>query len=248
MAAFLVLLRISVLLLFLPVLGYRFIPSQVKIGLIGLISILLYPVVIQNIPEIPASPVMFALLCMQEIMIAGMMALLAQLILASVQLAGQLMSYQMGMAIANVFDPATSAQVAIVGQLAVTLAMMMWLAVGAHHIFLYGLVDSFQLMPIGQPWSIHGWDALNQAAGNMFKIALQLVAPMLLMMFFVYVALGLTSRAVPQIQVFFVSFPLTVGLGFLTFALAMPVFMMLLHDQFMGLSTVVPNFLKALAL
>lgn len=66
----------------------------------------------------------------------------------------------------------------------------------------------------------------------MFVLALRLVAPVLLLLFFVYVALGLVSRAVPQIQVFFVSFPLTVGLGLLTFALALPAYMSLVHDGF----------------
>jgi flagellar biosynthetic protein FliR len=81
----------------------------------------------------------------------------------------------------------------------------------------------------------------------MFVIALRLTAPVLLLLFFVYAALGLVSRAVPQIQVFFVSFPLTVGLGLLTFALALPAFMSLVHDGFAGLSYDVPFLLRRLS-
>jgi len=176
-----------------------------------------------------------------------MLAMLAQLIFSAASFAGQVMSYQMGLAIANVFDPSTSAQIAVVGQFATVLAMLVWLAVGAHHIFLMGIVDSFQLLPIGHPWHFAGWEALSHATTGMFTLALRLVAPMLLLLFFLYVALGLLSRAVPQIQVFFVSFPLTVGLGFLAFALAIPAVTALLHSSFTDLHRDVPNFLRVLA-
>ena len=246
-SALLVLLRVSTLIILMPVLGHRIVPVSVKVGLIGLISILIYPLVKPSLPQIPLSPELLLVLAGQEILIAGMLAILAQLIFSAAQFAGQVMSYQMGLAIANVFDPATSAQIAVVGQFATVLAMMVWLAAGAHNAFLMSLVDSFHLLPIGQPWQINGWNILNDAAANMFVLALRMVAPMMLLLFFLYVALGLLSRAVPQIQVFFVSFPLTVALGFLAFALAIPAIVSLMHDSFTGLSWQVPSLLRALA-
>ena len=185
-SALLVLLRVSSLIILMPVLGHRLVPTPVKVGLIGLISILIYPVVQTSLPQAPASPVMLALIAGQEILIAGMLAMLAQLIFSAAQFAGQVMSYQMGLAIANVFDPTTSAQVAVVGQFATVLAMLVWLAVGAHHTFLMGIVDSFQLLPIGHPWHFAGWEALSHATTGMFTLALRLVAPMLLLLFFLF--------------------------------------------------------------
>lgn len=245
--AFLILLRVSAMLMFLPILGHQLVPSQVKIGLIGLISMLLFPIVHSTVPEIPSSPVAFSLIAGQEILIGAMLALLAQLIFAAVQLAGQIMSYQMGMAIANVFNPLTSTQIAVVGQFAVILSMLMWLATGGHHAFLMAIADSFTILPIGHAWSFTGWQALNDAAANMFILGLRLAAPVLLLLFFTYVALGLLSRAVPQIQIFFVSFPLTIGLGLLVFALSMPVFLALMNDGFKGLFLRIPQFLHILA-
>ncbi|OIO68437.1 MAG: flagellar biosynthetic protein FliR [Zetaproteobacteria bacterium CG12_big_fil_rev_8_21_14_0_65_55_1124] len=243
----LVLLRVGTLIMLMPVLGHRLVPGPVKIGLIGLMSLLLYPIVRTSLPQVPSSPELLIVLATQEILIAAMLAMLAQLIFSAAQFAGQIMSYQMGLAIANVFDPASSAQIAVVGQFAAVLAMLVWVSVGAHNTFLMSLVDSFYLMPIGHPWHINAWDALNDAAANMFVLALRMVAPMLLLLFFLYVALGLLARAVPQIQVFFVSFPLTVALGFLSFALAIPMIISLMHDSFLGLSWQVPNLLRALA-
>jgi len=245
--ALLVLLRVSMLVILMPVLGHRLVPSSVKIGLIGVVSILLYPVVQDSLPHIPSSPVLLMVLAGQEILLAGLLAMLAQLVFSAAQFAGQVMSYQMGLAIANVMDPASSAQIAVVGQFAAILAMLVWLAVGAHNIFLMALVDSFHLLPIGQTWQINGWYALSDAAANMFILALRLVAPMMLLLFFLYVALGLLARAVPQIQVFFVSFPLTVALGFLVFALSVPAIVFLMRDGFIGYSLQVHHILRTLA-
>jgi len=246
-AGLLVLTRVSSMMLFLPVLGNKLVPAQAKIGLIGIISLLIFPIVRTALPEIPASPLALSLMAGQELLIGGMLALMAQLIFASVQLAGQIMSYQMGMAIANVFDPSTSAQIAIVGQLAVVLAMLMWLATGAHHALLLALVDSFTLFPMGHPWSFSGWQGLSNATADMFTLGLRLSAPVLLLMLFAYAALGLLSRAVPQIQIFFVSFPITIGLGLLIFALSLPAFMSLLQDEFHNYAWHIPVFLRQLA-
>ena len=247
MAGLLILLRVSMLIVLIPVIGNNVVPSQVKAGLSVLITIILYPVVSSHVPVIPPDPLMFLLFGIQEILIAGILALIGQLVFTAVQFSGQMMSYQMGMAIANVFDPATSAQGAVVAQLVSVLAMLMWLAVGAHHGVILARADSVTILPMGAPWSISGWEVLNDAAAHMFELALRLVAPVLLLLFFVYVALGLVSRAVPQIQVFFVSFPLTVGLGLLTLALSLPAYMSLVHDGFASLSYDLPFFLRRLS-
>jgi len=243
----LILLRIGMLVILLPVIGSVLVPPPVKIGITLLITFLLYPVVHSTIPAIDPSPLALGLLAGKEILLAGMLALIAHLAFGAVQFAGQVISYQMGLAIANVFDPSTSAQVAITGQLAVTFAMLTWLVTGADQVFIMALSDSFHLIPIGGAWAFHGWQALNSAASDMFSIALRLAAPVMLLLLFLYIALGLLARAVPQIQVFFVSFPLSVGLGLFGFAISMPAFLTLLHDHFIGLGLRIPMFLHQLA-
>lgn len=245
-AGLLVLLRVSSMLLLLPVLGHQLVPAQARLGLIGIVSFLIYPVVRHTLPEIPVTPIMLGLLAGQEVLIGAMIGLLAQLMFGAIQMAGQVMSYQMGMAIANVFDPSSSAQIAIVGQIAVVLAMLLWLAVGAHHAMLLSLADSFTLFPIGHAWHMQGWDMLNDTAAALFSLSIRLSAPVLLLMLLAYAALGLLSRAVPQIQIFFVSFPLTISLGLIVFALSLPAFIALIADTFRGYTQQIPLFLRAL--
>jgi len=153
----------------------------------------------------------------------------------------------MGMAMANMFDPVTSSQSAVVAQFIGIFAMLMWLASGAHHMFILTLVDSFTVLPLGTEWSFDGWGVITNAVTAMFVLSIQLMAPILLLLFFVYVALGLVSRAVPQIQVFFVSFPLSVGLGLLILSLSFPSIMSLMYDAFTRLGQDLPIFLRSLA-
>jgi len=243
----LILLRVGALVIFLPVLGHQLVPQQIKVGLIVLLSIIIYPIVSGSVTLIPLDPVAFAAIAIQEILIAGAIALFGQLIFASAQFAGQLISFQMGMTVANVFDPTTHSQQSVIGQLAMTLAMLLWVTVGAHYIFISALIESFRLFPIDQPWSFPGLLALTDAAAAMFVLSLKIAAPIMLLLTFVYIALGLVSRAVPQIQVFFVSFPLTVGLGLLAFAIGMPAFIYLMHNAYESLAMQVPMFLRHLS-
>jgi len=245
-AAGLILLRVSAMTMFLPVLGHQLVPPQVKIGLMALITLLVWPVARPLVPAPPPAPVALAVLAGQEIIIGAMLAMLAQLVFAAVQLAGQIMSYQMGISIANIMDPVSQSQIPVVGQLAVVLAMLIWMTAGGHHAFLSAIADSFSILPVGHPWAGAGWQTLSDAAAHMFTLGLRLAAPVLLLLLFTYVALGLLSRAVPQIQIFFVSFPLTIGLGLLAFALALPAFLSLTHTGFRDAGRFVPDFLRAL--
>lgn len=243
----LVFLRVSLLLMLLPVLGHKLVPKPVKTGFVGLLTLLLFPVVSKFVPVIEPDPIHFALFAMQEMLLAAALGMLAQLIFTAAQFAGQMMSMQMGMAMANIFDPATSSQSAIVAQFVGILAILMWLASGAHHLFLLTIIESFSILPPGSTWSFHGWEVITEAAAAMFVLAVKLMAPVLLLLFFVYVALGLIARAVPQVQVFFVSFPLSVGLGLLVLGLSLPAFMSLMYDGFTGLGQELPMFLHRLS-
>ncbi len=247
LAGILVLLRISMIMSFIPVLSHQAIPAPIKVGFIVTVTVVVLPVVLDKLPAVPADPVVYALLGVQELLIAGMLSLIAQLIFSSVQFAGQIMSYQVGMAIANVFDPSTQAQGAVTGQFASVLAMLLWLATNTHLVFLQAMIDSFLLLPPGQPWSFSGWEMLSSAVSTMFMLAIKLVAPVMILVFFVYVALGLVSRAAPQIQVFFVSFPITIGLGFFVFAVAFPSFVHIVQDSFAGLGHRLPLFLHKMS-
>ncbi len=244
--ALLTLLRVGVLVIFMPVTGHPFVPPPVKVGIVTFLTILFVPQAVEHMPAMVLSPVMLALMALQEVLLAGLLAMTAKLIFTAVQFAGQLLSFQMGLAMSSVFDPSTTSQMPIIGQLAVTIALLLWMISGAELMMIKGFADSFAQFPVGTAWNVEAWQGLSALVSRMFVIALKIMAPVLLLMLMVYVALGLVSRAVPQIQVFFVSYPLTIGLGLFLFSVSLPAMAILLNDVFSTLDQHIDGMLELL--
>jgi len=124
------------------------------------------------------------------------------------------------------------------------MAIMLWLVSGADHVMILAMQSSLSMFPVGHAWSISAFQGLSGLASSMFVLALKMMAPLLLLMLLVNVALGLLSRAVPQIQVYFVSSPMMIGLGLFSLALAMPSVLALLLEQFEALGFRVQEFFQ----
>ncbi|MBW1835104.1 MAG: flagellar biosynthetic protein FliR [Deltaproteobacteria bacterium] len=210
-------------MMFIPVFDSRSIPVLFKAGLAFSVSILLFPILkLDNIPFIN-SAIPFGIGVIGEIMMGAVIGLSVQLIFAGIQLAGQLAGFQMGLAIANVMDPITSAQVSIIAQLTNLLAVLIFLTINAHHMFLRALAESFSLIP---PFNVQFSNSLIEQlisiSGNMFIIAVKVGSPVIVALLLTSAAFGLIARTVPQMNVFLVAIPLKIIVGLLFLALALP--------------------------
>ena len=129
----------------------------------------------------------------------------------------------MGLAMANIIDPATSEQVPLLAQLNNLIAVLIFLAINAHYWFLRALVESFRLVP---PFSFHFSNSLMEQlislAGNIFVIAVKVGAPVIAVLLFMSVAFGLAARTVPQMNIFFVAMPLKILVGLMFFVFSLP--------------------------
>ncbi|MDD2671225.1 MAG: flagellar biosynthetic protein FliR [Syntrophales bacterium] len=224
-AFMLVFLRVSALIATVPILGDRSVPARVKAGLSFLVAALLYPVV--PMPTAGACEDVFALFLRMtgEVMIGAVIGMIARLIFAGIQLAGQLIGFQMGFAIVNVIDPAFSLQVSIIAQFQYLIALLLFLSLNGHHMFLYAVAESFRILP---PLAFHFSGGLMQAitgfVRDMFEIGIKVGAPIIAILFFMSVGLGLVARTVPQINIFIVGFPLQIAIGLIGVGVTMPYF------------------------
>jgi flagellar biosynthetic protein FliR len=170
-----------------------------------------------------------------EVAIGIIIGLAVQMIFSAVQMAGQLVGFQMSFAIANVVDPAGETQVPLLSQFSHVLAMLLFLATNAHHFLLRALTESFQLIP---PLSFHYRKALVEAvmalAGNMFVVTIKLGAPVIIVLLLTSVAMGLMVRTVPQMHVFIVAMPLKIAIGFIFLGLTMPYMSAFLEQLFVA--------------
>ena len=245
---FLVFLRISAMVMTLPVFNSNSIPLLFKIGLAFATSMALFAIL--DLEPLPASGAIlpFSIGVMGELMIGIIIGLSVRLIFAGIQLAGQLAGYQMGLAIANVMDPSSSEQFPILAQFNQLFAMLLLLVTNAHHLFLRALAESYRLVP---PFGFHFSNSVMQQvvdlAGNMFVIAIQVGAPIIAALLLTSVAFGLVARTVPQMNVFIVAMPLKIAVGLLFIGFSLPYLSSFLNTMFRGLGRNIFMLLKAMS-
>jgi flagellar biosynthetic protein FliR len=233
----LVLARIAGLFSAIPVFGSRIVPMRVKAPLIFALALLLFPIVRpHNIPA-ASDVISMALLVIQETLIGLTLGFLSQLVFAAVEFCGQQVGTQMGLSMASLFDPATLANVPTMAMFEGALATLLFLALDVHHVFLRGIVESYQLVPVGA-WHMSGGllKAIISISSGMFVIALKLAAPVSVALLATSVALGIAARSFPSMNVFIVSMPLNIGIGLLILGISMPVFVRVLQGAFGGLA------------
>jgi flagellar biosynthetic protein FliR len=170
---------------------------------------------------------------LSEIVIGVTIGLSVKLLFTGIQLAGQIAGYQMGFAVANVMDPSTMAQIPILAQIYNLTAMLIFLAVNAHHMFFAALVESYTILP---PMSIvlsaRMVEMMMGLAGNMFVVAIKVGAPLIAVLLVTTIALGLVARTVPQMHIFVVAMPLKIVLGLVFMMIVAPFLTAFLIDQF----------------
>jgi len=144
-------------------------------------------------------------------------------IFAAVDFAGTIIGFQMGFSIANVVDPQTDTQVSIIASFEIVLATLIFLAIDGHHIFLEAISTSYEQIPInGVNLGANKIDFILRITADLFILGLKLSAPYIVALLLANVIMGFMARSIPQMNVFVVGFPFTIGLGLLLLALGMP--------------------------
>lgn len=217
-----------------PVLGNRTVPIRLKIGLALAISVAIAPT-LGPLPAIePASPAGLAILA-QQVFIGVAIGFAVRVILAAVEMAGQMIGLQMGLGFATFFDPQTSAQVPVIGQYLGLLAILVFLSINGHALVLSTLIESFRILPIGTlGLESNGFSAFARWGAQIFLIGFTLALPVIATLLIANFGIGIISRAAPQMNIFAVGFPFTLLVGFVALYLMFPYFLPVLDRLFTG--------------
>ena len=211
MIFFFVLVRVSAILFTIPFLESGNVPVLVKVGLAVSVSWLLVPQLDVTPPPMDSVPLNFAIGLVAEVGIGLIIGLAVQLFFMGIQLAGNVAGFQMGFAIANVVDPASSSQIPILSQFLNLFAILLFISFNAHYYFIKALVDGFEMIPL---WGAHFNEDIFQLimtlTAKAFLFAVKIGAPVIVSLLLTSVALGLIARTVPQMQIFIVAMPLKI--------------------------------------
>jgi len=205
-----------------PFFGNAGVPMTVKLSL----GVLLAAVIAPTVPAVPAlDPTSWAglLILVKELLIGVAMGFAMRIVFAAIEYAGEVASMTMGLGFAVFFDPNSRGRSSAVSQFMALVATMAFLAVNAHLVLLAALAESFVALPISEtPFSGNAPLELARWGGKIFASGLQLALPLVAALLITNVALGILTRAAPQLNIFGIGFPVTLGVGFLTLSLALP--------------------------
>lgn len=221
--AVLLLARLGAAVMLLPGLGEQEVPAPIRLGLgLGLV-VLLLPVLAPGLPAAPDNVGEAARLIGIEAVIGIWLGGLARLVVLAMAMAGQAVALLLGLAQALVPDPELGGQGTATGRLFSLAAAVLVLTSGLYAIPLRALVESYALLPVGEPFPAGpAAEAMAVAASDSLALALRLAAPFVLAAVVINVALGLLTRIAPQVQVYFIAVPGQVLAGLALLALVLP--------------------------
>ena len=215
----------------MPILGTRNVPVRVKGGLSLLIAFLVLPSVTLAVPPVEILPL--ALAMTGEILIGVLIGFAGSMIFSGIQLAGQLVGFQMGFSVANVYDPISSAQVSIMAQFLNLVAILIFFGVNGHHVFIYGIAESYRIVaPLDFHFSGELTRQLVVLSKDIFIIGVKTGAPVIAMLLMISIGFGLIARTVPQVNILIAGFPIKIGVGLIGMGLTLPAFALMMGDIF----------------
>ncbi len=218
----LVFFRVGAMLAVAPVLGHRSVPVSHRAGLAALLALLLTPIVAPARVE-GGDGLGLGLAIAGEILIGIAIGAVATLVLAAVQVAGELIGFQMALGMGAVYDPTLGATVGVYTRFQDMLALLLFLAVDGHHALVAAVAGSFQRVQPGVALAA-GPLAAGMAAlgGKVLRAGLELSAPLVGVLFVVNVVMALLSRVSPQMNVFSLVLPLAMGAALVTSVAVLP--------------------------
>jgi flagellar biosynthesis protein FliR len=218
----LVLCRVGGLFVLAPVFSVNMIPMRIKLMLAMAISLAIMPLAIHG-QTVPTDAGQIVGLMLKEIVVGLAFALPMALVTAAVQAGASILDTLIGFSFASILDPVNNQQTAVIGQFYSLFAMMVLLMTGGDHIMIEGMAASYHALPITAYPDIGAVTAgmLNVLA-QVFAIGLEIAAPALVALMITDAAIGLVSRAVPQMNVFVVGLPAKILVGMTVIAATLP--------------------------
>ncbi len=240
----LVLCRVVGLMLAAPMLSSVSVPMRVKAALSILLGVVMFPFAGQ-VGDLPSTVLAYVPIVLTELGLGLLMGFAASVVLAALEAAGGLAAQQMGMALAQVASPDRAGDKPALSALMGIFGLLLFISADGHHWLVQAVAASYKTVPLGQVGWPQGVAGLVEDNFSGFILcALHLAAPLMGIMFLVTVMMALVAKAVPQMNILLVGYPVKVFIGLvalvLTFPLSWPVLrgaFQSLHDQLLYLAS-----------
>ena len=229
----LVSIRVSAALMSMPGIGGALLQARGRLWIGMSFSLVILPVVAPTLPVMPHQPAALFLLILGEIIIGLFLGAVTQALIASVDMAGTFVGFQTGMTNAFSFDAISQQQSQLLTAFLNTVALTVIFASDMHHQMLKAITQSYDVFPPGQPLMLADFSTtLAHLATHSFDMGMRMAAPVLVFGLVFQSGMGLLSRLVPQMQIYFVAMPLQLLLGLWMLMLGLPMMMAMFLEDF----------------
>ncbi|WP_375459907.1 flagellar biosynthetic protein FliR [uncultured Enterovirga sp.] len=223
--------RVGTLVMLLPGIGERSIPGRVRLAFALLLTLILLPTARSLLPA-ASSPSGLVGTLIGEIAVGLVLGLAARAVMAALQTAGTLVAQQLGLSYATTVDPSMGGQEAALSTFLTLLGVTLIFATDVHHIAIAGIADSYRLLPpVGIPAPGDAATLVLGSVGRGFALGAKIAAPFIAFAILFNLGLGILSRLMPQMQVFFIGLPLTILFGMLILVASLGLMMALFLED-----------------
>jgi flagellar biosynthesis protein FliR len=218
--------RVGTLVMLMPGIGDRTIPARMRLAFAILLSLLLLPLVRPSLPPLSGAPEALVRILLLEILVGFMIGTAVRITLMAMQLAGTVIAQQMALSFSATVDPTAGVQNPTIATFLVLTATAMIFALDLHHLAIRGMHDSYQLIAPGAAPAVgDAAQMIVQTFAAAFKVGVQISAPFLVFAIVFNLGLGVLSRLMPQLQIFFLAMPATIIVGTVILLVAIGVMM-----------------------
>lgn len=221
-------------MMIMPGFASSYVNVQVRLAVSLAVTVVLMPAIAPMLPPQPADMMVWLPYIMSEITIGLFMGVVMQILYFALSLAGNITGQAIGFANAQIFDPTFQTQSIVIEAFFNMAAITLIFVTDIHHLMLSAVVDSYHLFAVGAPlpWADFA-DDLSQKLNASFIMGFKLGSPFVAFSLVFYVGMGLVSRLMPQLNIFFLSLPLQIylGLGLLFITLPMMIVWFLKYYQ-----------------
>ncbi|NBV54138.1 MAG: flagellar biosynthetic protein FliR [Proteobacteria bacterium] len=232
---FLIFARLGAAVMVFPALSDMAVPVRFRLLMAVAISAVFFPLLQPGLPAMPGQTGAMLALVLGEIFVGILMALGARLFIAAFAVAGEIIAFMAGFQSATLFDPQSASNtVAPTLFLSITAAAML-LALNLHHDLIRAVAASYVAFPAGVWPEIEDVNmAVIEIVAQLFALGVQLAAPIILVGLLANALFGVLGRLIPQLQVFYVSIPVSITLSLLVLAAGLSAMMELWTDTVAG--------------
>lgn len=241
------LIRVTGMLSAIPILGSRTVPLRIRVLFAIATALLLVPILdVTYDAALITLPLMLSAM-VGEFFIGFILGLALRLVFSAIAMAGEIIGMSMGFGLANILDPISNSQTALIGQFYGVLASLVFLAIDGHHVVLAAIVSSFHMVP---PFTFQQSPALGEMVmeltSMMFALALKIAAPIVVVILLTNTAVAILGRMVPSLNVILFAFPVSIGMGLFMIGISLPFVVKFLVQEFEGFGATIDGLLRVM--